>query len=151
MQDIPEAEARSILSGAKQCEDSPDWAPLKTQPDTFEIGIGVLDLLGRGTGLYVQLHYRHSQKTKIIRYRFSVFRRQPYGVERVYQLQVNHFPVPVHDVHQRSHEHIGQLRVVGDARWANWRYDEVIAYFCKQTNIAFVPDLSHPEHFQLKG
>lgn len=151
MQDIPEAEARALFSKPLRCEDSPGWVPIKAQPDTFEIGVGVVDLLGMSTGMYVQLHYRHSQKTKIIKYQFTVFSRKPYGSERVYQLQVNHFHRQVHDAHQRSHEHIGKLRVTGDASWANWRYDDVIAYFCKQTNIVFDPDLSHPEHFQLKG
>jgi hypothetical protein len=151
MRDIPEAEARALLTEQLRCEDAPDWMPLRIQPHTFEIGVGVVDLAGKSVGMYVQLHYRFSLKTKIIKYQFSVFLRQPYGLERVYQLQVNHFPVPVRDAHQRSHEHIGNLRVIGSANWENWRYDDVITYFCKQTNIAFVPDLPHPEHFQLKG
>lgn len=151
MQDIPEAEARALLSGDLRCEDAPDWMPLKMQPNTFEMGVGVINSDGRSAGMYVQLHYQSSAKTKIIKYQFTVFRRLSYGLERVYQLQVNHFPVPMRDAHQWSHEHMGKLRVTGDASWANWRYDDVIAYFCKQTNIAFLPTLPHPEHFQLRG
>lgn len=151
MQDIPESEARALLVELRRCEDAPDWLAIKLQPGSFEVGVGVVDYEGKSANLYVQLLFQRSHKTKIIRYCFSLYKRQRYGLERVYQLQVNHFPRPVHDAHQRSHEHIGKRRVTGDAYWANWRYDDVIAYFCKQTNIAFDPELLHPEYFQLKG
>lgn len=151
MRDISEAAARALLSAPTKCEDPPDWSPVKVYPGAVEIGAGVVDSLGRSAGLYVQLHYQNSYKTKIVKYRFTVFVRQPYGLERVYQLQVNHFPVPIRDMHQRSHEHLGKLRVTGDASWADWRYDDVIAHFSKQTNIAFDPVPPHPEQYQLKG
>lgn len=151
MQDIPEAEARALLSDPKRCEDSNSWNPIKLQPNNLEIGIGVVDLQGKSTGLYVHLLYQNSHKTKIIKYCFSLFKRQRYGSERVYQLQVNQFPVPVHDLHRYSHEHIGSLRVPGNASWSKWGYDDVIAYFCTQTNIVFDPELLHPEHFELIG
>lgn len=151
MQDIPEYEARALLIEPRRCEDAPNWAPIKQQPGSFEIGVGVVDHEGKSTGLYVQLIFQRSYKTQIVRYRFTVFKRQRYGSDRVYQLQVNHFPRPVHDAHQRSHEHIGNRRVTGDAAWANWSYDDVIAYFCRQTNISFDPELLHPEHFRLVG
>lgn len=151
MQDIPEAEARALLSEPLRCEDAPGWEPLKMQSDSFEIGVAVIDLQGRSVRLYVQLLYRRSYKTKSIKHKFSVFRRQAYGLERVYQLQVNHFPRPVKNAHEMSHEHIGDLKVMGDASWGKWSYDEVIAHFCKQTNITFEPSLLHPEDFELKG
>jgi hypothetical protein len=151
MQDIPESEARALLSAPTKCEEPPDWSPVKVQPGTVEIGAGLVDAMGRSVGLYAHLHYRNSHKTNIVKYRFTVFVRRPYGLERVYQLQVNHFPIPIRDLHQYSHEHIGLLRVTGDASWADWRYDDVIAYFCKQTNIAFDPAPPHPEQYQLKG
>lgn len=101
--------------------------------------------------MYAQLIYTNSPKTRVKKYKFTLFRRQPFALERVYELQVNIFNKPMHDAHQKSHEHIGRLRVTGGANWTAWRYDDVVAYFCSQTNITFNPHLPDPEHFQLKG
>jgi hypothetical protein len=50
-----------------------------------------------------------------------------------------------------SHEHMGSVRTVGDAGWATWGYDEVLAHFCARTNMNFRPTPPHPEHFHLTG
>lgn len=151
MQDIPEAEARALLSGPLRCEDCDEWEPVRIQPGTFTTSAGVLDAHGVGTRLHVNLDYRNSQKTKTIKYVFSVFKRQPYGRDRVYQLEIVQSPSQSKDLHKRAHEHYGKARINVDASWCEWRYDEVLAYFCRQTNIAFEPKPPHPEHFQLKG
>jgi hypothetical protein len=148
---IPEGEARSLLNRPLQCEGCEDWAPLRVQPGSFSVSAGVLDDWGAGTQLQVVLDYRNSHKTKVIRYIFSVFRRQPYGRDRVYQLDVLQTRRPVKDQHKRSHEHFGDARLPGAPAWADWDYDEVLAYFFKQTNIKFDPKPPHPEHFQLRG
>lgn len=151
MNDIPEAEARTLLAKPLKCEDSPSWEPLRIQPDTFQIGVGVLDEFGIRTGLYVQLNFHRGLKTKSVTYQFSVFKRQPYGLERVYQLEVVQWSRPIKDAHKQSHEHFGDKRTPGDASWDNWQYDDVIKHFCSRTNIQFQPALMHPEHFQLRG
>jgi hypothetical protein len=151
MQDIPEAEARALLQKLRICEDFPEWAPIRLQPGSFEIAAGVVDEDGKGSGLLVQLLYQHSFKTQIKKYKCSVFQRQAYGLDRVYQLQVNHFTRPIRNPHHKSHQHIGDFRDLGDASWANWSYDDVISFFRSQTNITFDPELPHPENFKLKG
>lgn len=151
MNDIKEAEARALLSHPLKCEDCDDWQPIKTQPGSFTVGAGVVDASGLGTRLYVQLDYRNSRKTQSIKYIFTVFKRQPYGSERVYQLEILQVPKQLKDLHKRSHEHFGDARSKGDASWNDWEYDDVISYFVSRTNIEFCPRPPHPEHFQLKG
>jgi hypothetical protein len=151
MNDIPEAEARSLLSCPLRCEGCEEWEPLRTQPGSFTTGAGVVDARGVGSRLYVQLDYRNSLKTRSVKYVFTVVKRQPYGRDRVYQLEIFQVPKQLKDIHRRSHEHFGDSRVLGDASWNDWGYDDVLAYFSKQTNIAFYPEPPHPEHFQLKG
>ena len=151
MNDIPEAEARSLLNVPSRCEDCDDWEPIRTQPGSFSVSSGVVDQDGVGRRLLVQLDYRNSLKTRSIKYIFTVFQRQPYGKDRVYQLEVFQVPKQLKDLHKLSHEHFGDRKTVGDAAWNDWEYDDVIAYFISQTNIEFFPMPPHPEHFQLKG
>lgn len=151
MHQIPESEARELLRGRYLCEDAPPWAPMRMLPGTLEIGIGVLDYTGKSVKMYVRLNYQHSPKTRIIKYKFTVFRRETYGLERIYELQVNQFPKPVHDAHQQSHEHYGTSRIEGKPDWKDWKYEDVISYFCRQTNIEFKPEIPHPEQLQLRG
>jgi hypothetical protein len=151
MQKIPEAEARRILAQPLRCEDWMDWMPVRVQAGTAFTAAGVLDAHGLGTKLLVELHFRRDLKTKLVTYMATVFLRNAYGRERVYQLTVTQSPKTLKDAHRRSHEHIGDLRVEGSAEWNEWGYDEVLAYFCKQTGIAFDPQPPHPELFQLKG
>lgn len=100
---------------------------------------------------YVHLLYRHAYHTGTVSYVFTLFKRQPYGNERIYQLEINQFRRPVKDKHKVPHEHIGTLRRDGDATWASWRYDETIAYFSVAANVAFKPVPLHAEDFQLKA
>jgi len=151
MIDIPEAEALALLKDPLICIEPPDWVPNKMQPGTFQIEVGVLDQLSRAAGLLVVFHYRNSQKTKKISYKFSVFKRQPYGNDRVYQLSIEQWPIAIKDPHKRSHEHLGDQRTIGLQAWAEWNFDRVMAYFCKKTNITFKPPVAHPDHFALSG
>ncbi len=151
MVDIPESEARHLLDQDLSCIDSPAWIPIKVQPGTLEIEVGVIDTLGRSAGLSVQLIYRYSPRTKRISYRFSVFKRQPYGLERVYQLAIQQWPSQIKDEHTRSHEHFGDRRTIGPKDWDRWTFEQVIGFFCKRTNITFNPSIPHPENFELSG
>lgn len=148
MRDIPEAEARALFAAPLFCEDIEPWVPFK--PDTVEVTAGVVDADGKSAGLLVKMLYRYSPKTRIRTCQFTVFVRRTYGLERAYQLELNRHPVKIVDAHRWSHEHMGSLRVVGDASWEKWEYDDAIAHFCAQTNISFRPALPHPEHFYLK-
>lgn len=89
--------------------------------------------------MLVELACIHGASVAKTRYVFSVFLRQRFGDERVYQLEVVQGSRQNRDPHGRSHEHIGDLRLVGPARWDNWSYHEVLDYFCVQTNITFCP------------
>jgi hypothetical protein len=151
MNDIKEDEARLLLSSPARCEDCYEWSQMRIQPDSLTISAGVLDDYGRSKSLLVQLAYRNNLKTRSTKYIFTVFKRQPYGNDRVYQLEVYQVPKQLKDVHKRSHEHFGDKRTLGDDSWNDWEYDDVIKYFVNQTNIVFFPLPPHPEHFQLKG
>jgi hypothetical protein len=151
MIDLPESEARQLLNQELSCIDSPTWMPIKVQPGTSQIEVGVIDSSGHSARLLVQLIYKRSPKTKRISYRFSVFKRQPYGLERVYQLAIEQWPTQIKDLHTKSHEHFGDRRTIGHQSWDNWTFEEEILYFCQKTNIKFSPPISHPENFELIG
>ncbi|MES2322381.1 MAG: hypothetical protein V4633_08980 [Pseudomonadota bacterium] len=151
MKEIPESEARDLLVPGLVCEGCDDWQSKQVQPGTVFAGGGVVDSHGLGTRLIVDLLFRREQKTRFITYTFTVFRRNPLGRERIYQLAVTRTPKPLKDAHRRSHEHVGDKRYPGSAEWDNWEYDEILDYFCAKTNISFRPRPPHPEHFQLKG
>lgn len=151
MRTIPEEEARVLVRNPLICQDCGEWAPMKVQPGTVVLGSGVLDLSGVSTQMYVELAYRHGHRTNITTYLFTLFKRYPYGKERVYQLEVTQTPKRIKDMHKISHEHMGSVRTPGRAEWAAWGYDEVLRHFCAMTNLSFTPPPAHPEDFQLKG
>ncbi|WP_426173436.1 hypothetical protein [Massilia sp. TWR1-2-2] len=151
MRDLSESEALDLVSGPLICEDAPGWTPINVQAGTVRLGAGVLDIDGTGTQMYIELMYRRSQKTNTTTFLFTLFKRYSYGKDRVYQLEVTQTPRRIKDQHKISHEHMGSTRTVGDAVWASWGYDEVLAYFSARTNIIFRPLPPHPEHFQLTG
>lgn len=104
MNDIPEAEARELLQRLTFCELDGEWSPEKTQPGTFAISAGMTDEEGISTMMQVKLCFRRSLKTGIVRYVFSVFKRTPYSLERVYQLDVRQCKKKIKNLHDRSHE-----------------------------------------------
>lgn len=95
--------------------------------------------------MFVELAYMQGASSARTRYIFSIFLRKRHGQERVYQLEVVQESRRSKDAHRRSHEHIGDLRLIGPARWNNWSYHEVLVYFCAQTNIIFDPVLPSPK------
>jgi hypothetical protein len=150
MNDVAEAEAVALLSSPLTCPDAPDWEPVKLD-GTRLIQVGALDHRGFNARLLVQLVFKESHKTRRKSYTFSVFKRQLYGLERVYQLSVEQWATPISDVHKRSHEHFGDRRTIGLKGWEYWTFNDVLAYFCRRTNIAFDPPIPDPEHFALSG
>lgn len=150
MQDIPEHEARALFTAPLVCEDVDPWETFKGNPHVVEVTAGLLDESGRSAGLLLKLIYHYSPKTRIRTCKFTVYVRRHHGLDRAYQLELNQYPVKLADAHKRSHEHMGRLRVTGDASWEQWEYDDAIAHFCKQTNVSFRPPLHHPEHFYLR-
>ncbi|MGS1115991.1 hypothetical protein [Castellaniella sp. UC4442_H9] len=152
MNDVSEAEAREILAAALSCEDCPDWRPPKGTKGIHETSCGLLDSDGVNVRLVVDLIFKRSSKTGIVQYKFSVFRRgSPARLERVFQLDVIHWPKGAPSEHHKSHEHFGDNRTLGDASWEEWTYDDVMGRFRTMTNITFKPPVPHPEELQLRG
>jgi hypothetical protein len=150
MHTISEPEARALLAKPLTCPDLDDWRPVREQRGCSVIDGGLIDENGVSTGLYVSLQFQRSISTGLCKYVFTVFKLEPGGAQRVYQLEVKQHPKPPKDLHAWSHEHIGTTRKTGDAEWQKWDYSDVLSYFCDQTNIKFVPPLRHPEAFELK-
>jgi len=151
MNDIPEAEARALLGRATYCELDGDWSPEKVQVGTFSISSGLTDGEGVGTRMQVELRFRRGHKTGLVTYVFSVFKRTSHGTDRIYQLDVTHSKRPIRNLHDKSHEHMGALRTAGHDSWSNWKFQDVLEYFCNQTNITMTSGPVHPEHFELRS
>lgn len=120
------------------------------QQGLVQTAMGLVDADGLGTRLQVGLRFHRSMKTKLSHHIFTVYKQEPHGLERVYQLEVRQFPKTVKDEHLRPHEHWGKARYVGQESWATWSYEQILAYFCEQTKIVFKPPPEHPEAFELK-
>lgn len=151
MNNIPEVEARELLATPGYCEFEGDWVPEKVSPGTFTVAVGLLDRDGVGRRMMVKLFFRRSQKTGLVKYKFGVYRRTPYGLDRVYELDVTQSRKPIKNLHDRSHEHIGALRRNGIEAWSKWEFEDVLEYFCAATNIKMSPGPDHPERFELRS
>lgn len=151
MNDIPEAEARALLNRPTFCELDGDWCPEKVQSGTFSISSGLTDSDGVGTRMQVELQFRRGHRTGLVVYVFSVFKRTHHGTDRVYQLHVMQCKKPIKNLHDKSHEHMGALKTEGDDSWSRWSFQDVLEYFCNQTNITMTSGPVHPEHFELRS
>lgn len=151
MHDVAQAEATALLARPHFCYDPPSWKPTRLRPGIASIECGLVQEDGSRAGLQVQLLFSRSPKTKIATFKFSVFKSSLGGIQRVYQLQVNalaHAPKSAHDL---AHEHFGDARLMGKPEWLRWGFAEALDYFCSRANIAFVPPVNDPEHFELKS
>ncbi len=146
MFNIPEAEARMLLSRPLRYEGDLPWAKARNRPASLMLSVGILDGSGTATAMEVELSYRRGASTTT-KYLFSVYIRRSYGKGRVYQLEVTQTRRGIKDRHAQSHEHIGDRRFDGQAVWQNWGYHEVLAYFCSRTNITFDPPPPDPANF----
>jgi hypothetical protein len=150
MNDISESEARALLTKTLFCEDCESWKICKDSTYTHKCGSGLLDGQGVNVSLLVELsHFRHPI-TKQIRYVFSVFKKHPYGLDRVYQLDVLQCKKTIKNRHSKPHEHIGNKRIEGHDTWSNWSYDDCLRHFCNKTNITFNPAIQSPDNFNLR-
>lgn len=150
MNTISEVEALELLATPSVCEFDGDWLPEKVSPGTVAIAAGLVDAEGVGRRMIARLWFRHSRKTGLIKYKFSVFNRTPYSLDRVYELEVTHSPKPIKNLHAMSHEHIGALRRNGNESWSKWEFEDVLNYFSLTTNIDMRTRPKHPEHFELR-
>ena len=110
----------------------------------FQCGAGLLDTDGAPRGLTVDLLVSQARVTKLMRFKFTVFKSTQWGPERLYQLDVQCFLRLPSDAHQHPHEHIGRFRSPPQPAWAQWNFDEVLTRFCQSTNITFDPRVTNP-------
>lgn len=151
MNDVPESEARALLSRPLSCEDAPPWSFNKLKPGLATLECGLINEDRSRSGLHIQLQFARSPKTHVVSFKFTVFRMNLGAPQRVYQIQVNAVARAPKNWHDIVHEHFGDARIQGDEAWLSWGYNEAIDYFCERTNITFVPPPSDPEAFELRS
>lgn len=149
MRDIPEAEARALLARPLVCPEAPYWTPHRQQLGTNSLECGLVDADGTRAGLHVHLLVHKGPKTQLSTFKFSVFQMNFGTAERVYQLHIRQAPRPSSNKHDWPHEHLGDVRRIGDAEWLGWGYAKALERFCSQTNITFLPPVNDPEIFEL--
>lgn len=149
MQDIPHAEAVQLLATPRICEEAGAWLPQKEQPGLTVLEHGLISEGGVGSGQYVQLQFRRSQKTGMCCYKFTVFQLNAGGPLRVYQLDVRQHTRMPRNAHSLSHEHLGDKRTPLSPDANHWTYSDVLTTFCGRTNITFDPQIPGPEDFAL--
>jgi hypothetical protein len=123
--------------------------PQKAQPGTYRLETGVVEADGTFRGLTVQLVMRRGGKTGQGYFRFDLFRTTLTGPEPIYSVHIKQAPRALRVAHNLPHEHFGDRRVTGEAEWLGWGYAQVLARFCEQTGIDFVPPPPDPEEFRL--
>ena len=152
MQDLPEAEARSLLAMPLTCEDPPDWVPERIPKGLARLSCGLIDEDGISARLLLEFLFRRSPKTGIEKFILTVFKLTTHGRQRVYQLEIEKLKVAPKNLHAMPHEHFGDKRICGTKEWFQWSYDDILRKFCAETNIKFKPHPpSGPEAFELRG
>ncbi|MGF6211804.1 hypothetical protein [Comamonas odontotermitis] len=148
--DIDTQEATNLFAVRRQCLDIEEWIPQKSQPNTWVASGGVLNMDETSANLLVELFFRKSQKTGTAWYKFTVFKRNLWGLERAYQLDIEQFTKKI-TPHDLPHEHFGKDRISGERDWANWSFTESLQHFSRRTKINFLPDVEDPhKSFSLK-
>lgn len=153
MDSVTEEEARELLSKVHLCEDAEpeDWQVLEKPFGAYSFEQGLVTQSGSNSGLVVELIFYRSPETNLITVKMSVFRqarKQP--KIRVYQLHITTKSYNPDNWHDEAHEHFGNGRS-SVPEWKTWRsFNDVLDFFCKQTNIEFKPPLDDPEQLRLK-
>ena len=145
MLDIPESEARALLAQGLRCINCEPWTPHKVNKYLSTASAGTLDSQGINTGIIVSLDYSLHPVTHFKTYKFGVFKQRPYGLDRVYMLEMSQSKKPLKDGHKKPHEHFGDTRAIGDDAWSLWSYYDALNYFCERTKITFEPPVQTPE------
>lgn len=86
MREIQEHEAIQLLSRPLRCADVGAWTIVPGKFKKCVAGAGLMDEHGQQTGLTVELRFGVDPKHGSNVYVFSVFKRNRYGLDRVYQL-----------------------------------------------------------------
>jgi hypothetical protein len=150
-QDMPEDEARALLRAPLICDDPGDWVMDPSIAFTERIQCGLLSEQGERRGLLLDFRFTGHRRIHRDRYMFTVYKLDRGRHLRVYQLDIQKWPRLPNDRHAWPHEHIGNTRVVGDATWLNWSFDDMLDRFCQTTNVSFQPvKPNDPTHFTLK-
>jgi hypothetical protein len=144
MTDATEDEARATLAIPSVCPNAEPWNPQPRGGIGFQCGAGLLDADGSPRGLAVDLLVSQARATKLMRFKFTVFKSTQWGPERLYQLDVQCFPRLPSDSHQYPHEHFGRYRSSPQEAWAKWTFDDVLTRFRESTNITFEPRVTNP-------
>lgn len=85
---IPFEVAKKLLEKPLICRDFGNWIASKKNSYIYEFECGLLDQDEMTCSLHVKFHYFYHPLTKVTSYTLSVFDKQLYGMERVYQLEV---------------------------------------------------------------
>lgn len=149
MKSVPVHEAEELLANPLRCEDIEDWWHDRNQPGLARAECGLIAQDGTRSGLMVQLFFSDSPKTRLVEFKFTVFKMRLAARQRVYQLHVNAVSRAPKNWHDFAHEHMGEARINGSADWLSWGFSEALDYFCKRTNITFLPPVRDPGLFEL--
>lgn len=154
--DIPESKARALLAHPMRCEDCGGWRRERTHPSTLKVVAGLIDGSGARTESHVELACRqipraHGSKAGACHYVFSVYWRNLGKVNRVYQLDVEQSAQRFGEVRGVPHEHFGDCKIVGEAAWRSWSFQQLLGHFCLRTNIGFSPWPDDPKVINTKG
>lgn len=150
MKDLPYEEAIAILAVPHTCPDIEDWWYDRNQPNLARCATGLVDLDGSRSGLWVELTFADPPKTKLIEFKFTVFRMHLTARQRLYQMHLNAVARAPKNWHDFAHEHMGDRRLDGAEDWLQWTFQQALDYFCHRTNITFEPPVSDPSVFTLK-
>ena len=148
---MTQAAALALLSDRRHCLEIGEWLPNRQKPFALNCSSGVVDSEGVRSPLLVDLIFQRGPKTKMVWYKFSIFNRLVWGLERVYQMDVQQYEKPLKNAHDLPHEHMGDERKVGQTAWLTWSFEDVLRHFSERTRIDFKPPVMHPDAFELKG
>ena len=149
MVDVPEAEAIALLSRPLTCEDAPGWSLNKLKPGLAKLECGLVSEEGIRSGLRLELVFARSLKTRLVTFKFTVFKMTLGAPQRIYQIEVNAVARKPKNWHDLVHEHMRNVRIRGSDEWLSWGFQEAMDYFSKRANITFLPPIPDPEQFEL--
>lgn len=150
MRDLSFEEATALLATPHVCPDMEDWWYDKNQPNLARCATGLIAADGSRAGFYVELLFADPPKTKLIEFKFTVFKMHLAARQRVYQLHLNKVARAPKNRHDFAHEHMGSERIEGSARWLAWDFATALDYFSQRTNITFEPPVRDPSVFELR-
>jgi len=151
MKDLPFEEAQALLAVPHICPEIEEWWYDKNQPNLARCATGLVGPHNSKSGLFVELLFTDPPKTKLIEFKFTVFKMQLAARQRVYQLHLNAVARAPKNWHDFAHEHMGLKRIDGTEDWLKWGFKEALDYFSNRTNITFEPPVRDPSIFELRG